>query len=71
MTIQTAVLIETLESLGAEGDGRLAIFLQDHAVAAIAANGTPVFAWKGETEEEYEWCSNNRLTRMALRGMQT
>ena len=57
MTIQTAVLIETLESLGAEVRWTSCnIFsTQDHAAAAIAANGTPVFAWKGETEEEYEW----------------
>ena len=58
MTIQTAVLIETLKSLGA--DVRWAscnIFsTQDHAAAAIAAEGIPVFAWKGETEEEYWWC---------------
>ena len=56
MTIQTAVLIETLKDLGA--DVRWAscnIFsTQDHAAAAIAAAGIPVFAWKGETEEEYE-----------------
>ena len=52
MTIQTAVLIETLESLGAEVRWTSCnIFsTQDHAAAAIAANGTPVFAWKGETE---------------------
>ena len=58
MTIQTAVLIETLESLGAEVRWTSCnIFsTQDHAAAAIAANGTPVYAWKGETEEEYEWC---------------
>ena len=57
MTIQTAVLIETLESLGAEVRWTSCnIFsTQDHAAAAVAANGTPVFAWKGETEEEYEW----------------
>jgi len=58
MTIQTAVLIETLEALGAEVRwSSCNIFsTQDHAAAAVAANGTPVFAWKGETEEEYEWC---------------
>ena len=58
MTIQTAVLIETLEALGAEVRWTSCnIFsTQDHAAAAIAANGTPVFAWKGETEDEYEWC---------------
>lgn len=64
MTIQTAVLIETLVELGA--DVRWAscnIFsTQDHAAAAIAATGIPVFAWKGETLEEYWWC-----TEMALR----
>lgn len=64
MTIQTAVLIETLVKLGA--DVRWAscnIFsTQDHAAAAIAAAGIPVFAWKGETLEEYWWC-----TEMALR----
>ncbi|MCB9987975.1 MAG: adenosylhomocysteinase [Rhodospirillales bacterium] len=58
MTIQTAVLIETLQALGAEVRwSSCNIFsTQDHAAAAIAATGTPVFAWKGETEEEYEWC---------------
>lgn len=64
MTIQTAVLIETLVSLGA--DVRWAscnIFsTQDHAAAAIAAAGIPVFAWKGETLEEYWWCTNEALT---------
>ncbi len=58
MTIQTAVLIETLVSLGAEVRwSSCNIFsTQDHAAAAIAAAGIPVFAWKGETEEEYWWC---------------
>ncbi|MEQ8398931.1 adenosylhomocysteinase [Thalassobaculum sp.] len=58
MTIQTAVLIETLTALGAEIRwSSCNIFsTQDHAAAAIAATGVPVFAWKGETEEEYEWC---------------
>jgi len=58
MTIQTAVLIETLVALGAEVRwSSCNIFsTQDHAAAAIAARGIPVFAWKGETEEEYEWC---------------
>ncbi len=58
MTIQTAVLIETLTALGAEIRwSSCNIFsTQDHAAAAIAAAGIPVFAWKGETEEEYEWC---------------
>ncbi len=64
MTIQTAVLIETLQSLGA--DVRWCscnIFsTQDHAAAAIAATGTPVFAWKGETLEEYWWCTEQALT---------
>ena len=63
MTIQTAVLIETLVALGA--DVRWAscnIFsTQDHAAAAIAAAGVPVFAWKGETLEEYWWCTNQAL----------
>ena len=58
MTIQTAVLIETLIHLGAEVRwSSCNIFsTQDHAAAAIAAAGIPVFAWKGETEEEYWWC---------------
>lgn len=64
MTIQTAVLIETLAELGA--DVRWAscnIFsTQDHAAAAIAAAGIPVFAWKGETLEEYWWCTMQALT---------
>src|SRR4051812_17562529 len=63
MTIQTAVLIETLVALG--GDIRWAscnIFsTQDHAAAAIAAAGIPVFAWKGETLEEYWWCTEQIL----------
>ena len=63
MTIQTAVLIETLVELGA--DVRWAscnIFsTQDHAAAAIAATGVPVFAWKGETLEEYWWCTEQAL----------
>src|SRR5271168_879794 len=63
MTIQTAVLIETLVALGA--DVRWAscnIFsTQDHAAAAIAAAGVPVFAWKGESLEEYWWCTNQAL----------
>ncbi len=64
MTVQTAVLIETLVELGA--DVRWAscnIFsTQDHAAAAIAAAGIPVFAWKGETLEEYWWCTEQALT---------
>ncbi|MFP3958638.1 MAG: adenosylhomocysteinase [Spirochaetaceae bacterium] len=64
MTVQTAVLIRTLETLGA--DVRWAscnIFsTQDHAAAAVAEAGTPVFAWKGETLEEYWWCTKQALT---------
>lgn len=58
MTVETAVLIETLVFLGAEVRwSSCNIFsTQDHAAAAIAASGVPVFAWKGETDEEYEWC---------------
>jgi adenosylhomocysteinase len=58
MTIQTAVLIETLVQLGAEVRwSSCNIFsTQDHAAAAVAASGVPVFAWKGETEDEYWWC---------------
>ncbi|MEY3393112.1 MAG: hypothetical protein RL498_7, partial [Pseudomonadota bacterium] len=58
MTVQTAVLIETLVELGAQVRwASCNIFsTQDHAAAAIAAKGIPVFAWKGETEEEYWWC---------------
>ncbi len=58
MTIQTAVLIETLIALGAEVRwSSCNIFsTQDHAAAAMAAAGVPVFAWKGETDEEYSWC---------------
>ncbi len=58
MTIQTGVLIETLMQLGAEVRwSSCNIFsTQDHAAAAIAAAGIPVYAWKGETEEEYDWC---------------
>jgi adenosylhomocysteinase len=70
MTIQTAVLIETLVSLGA--DVRWAscnIFsTQDHAAAAIAAAGVPVFAWKGESLEEYWWCTYQALATRAARG---
>ena len=64
MTIQTAVLIETLVELGA--DVRWAscniYSTQDHAAAAIAESGVPVFAWKGETLEEYWWCTEQALT---------
>src|SRR5256886_8440423 len=64
MTIQTAVLIETLVELGAEVRwASCNIFsTQDHAAAAIAAAGVPVFAWKGETLEEYWWCTEHMLT---------
>ncbi|KAM0470536.1 hypothetical protein ACHAPX_009903 [Trichoderma viride] len=64
MTIQTAVLIETLTALGAEVTWTSCnIFsTQDHAAAAIAAVGVPVFAWKGETEEEYNWCLEQQLS---------
>jgi adenosylhomocysteinase len=64
MTIQTAVLIETLTDLGAEVRwSSCNIFsTQDHAASAIAASGVPVFAWKGETEEEYEWCIEQTIT---------
>ncbi len=72
MTIQTAVLIETMVALGA--DVRWAscnIFsTQDHAAAAIAAAGVPVFAWKGETLEEYWWCTNQALSFPAGKGPQ-
>ncbi|HAK37309.1 MAG TPA: adenosylhomocysteinase [Nitrospina sp.] len=63
MTIQTAVLIETLIDLGAEVRwASCNIFsTQDHAAAAIAKEGIPVFAWKGETEEEYWWCTAQTL----------
>lgn len=64
MTIQTAVLVETLVDLGAEVRwSSCNIFsTQDHAAAALAARGIPVFAWKGETEEEYWWCIEQTLT---------
>jgi adenosylhomocysteinase len=72
MTIQTAVLIETLVHLGA--DVRWAscnIFsTQDHAAAAIAASGVPVFAWKGETLEEYWWCTYQALNHKGGKGPQ-
>ena len=63
MTIQTAVLIETLAHLGAEIRwSSCNIFsTQDHAAAAIAAADIPVFAWKGETEEEYDWCIHQTI----------
>ena len=64
MTVQTAVLIETLVALGAKVRwASCNIFsTQDHAAAAIAASGIPVFAWKGETLEEYWWCTDQALT---------
>lgn len=64
MTIQTAVLIETLVELGADVTwSSCNIFsTQDHAAAAIAAAGVPVFAWKGMTEEEFDWCIEQTLT---------
>jgi adenosylhomocysteinase len=63
MTIQTAVLIDTLIALGAEVRwSSCNIFsTQDHAAAAVAAKGIPVFAWKGETEEEYWWCIDQTI----------
>merc|ERR1711963_175442 len=63
MTIQTAVLIETLLELGADVTwSSCNIFsTQDHAAAAIAARGVPVYAWKGETDEEYVWCIEQTL----------
>src|SRR4051794_40134058 len=63
MTIQTAVLIETLIELGAEVTWTSCNIYstQDHAAAAIAAAGIPVFAWKGETLEEYDWCLEQQL----------
>ncbi|MEH6568447.1 MAG: adenosylhomocysteinase [Halioglobus sp.] len=65
MTIQTGVLIETLIDLGAEVRwSSCNIFsTQDHAAAAIAEAGVPVFAWKGETEEEYEWCLEQTIIK--------
>ena len=65
MTIQTAVLIETLADLGAEVRwSSCNIFsTQDHAAAAIAARGLAVYAWKGETEEEYEWCIEQTILK--------
>ncbi len=65
MTIQTGVLIETLTALGAEVRwSSCNIFsTQDHAAAAIAASGVPVFAWKGETEEEYDWCLEQTILK--------
>ncbi len=63
MTIQTAVLIETLTALGAEVTWTSCNIYstQDHAASAIAASGVPVFAWKGETLEEYDWCLEQQI----------
>ncbi|MEB3329103.1 MAG: adenosylhomocysteinase, partial [Candidatus Sericytochromatia bacterium] len=71
MTIQTAVLIETLVELGAEvrWSSCNIYSTQDHAAAAIAAAGIPVFAWKGETEEEYWWCIEQTLRWPDGRGL--
>lgn len=65
MTIQTAVLIETLIELGAEVRwSSCNIFsTQDHAAAAIASKGIPVFAWKGESEDEYNWCLDQTILK--------
>jgi len=65
MTIQTAVLIETLISLGAEvrWSGCNIFSTQDHAAAAIAKSGIPVFAWKGQTEEEFNWCIEQTILK--------
>ncbi len=70
MTIQTAVLIETLTHLGAEIRwSSCNIFsTQDHAAVAIAAAGIPVFAWKGETEEEFNWCIEQTITGWGPQG---
>ncbi|MGA2560248.1 MAG: adenosylhomocysteinase [Terracidiphilus sp.] len=72
MTIQTAVLIETLVSLGAEVRwASCNIFsTQDHAAAAIAVTGVPVFAWKGESLEEYWWCTYQALAHKGGKGPQ-
>lgn len=70
MTIQTAVLIETLTALGAEVRwSSCNIFsTQDHAAVAIAAAGIPVFAWKGETEEEFNWCIEQTIVGWGPKG---
>ncbi len=70
MTIQTAVLIETLVELGAEvrWSSCNIYSTQDHAAAAVAAAGVPVFAWKGETLEEYDWCIEQSLLFSEGRG---
>ena len=65
MTVQTAVLIETLIALGAEvrWSSCNVFSTQDHAAAAMAARGVPVFAWKGESEAEYDWCIEQTLLK--------
>ncbi|MCC7441827.1 MAG: adenosylhomocysteinase [Bdellovibrionales bacterium] len=70
MTIQTAVLIETLQALGAKIRwSSCNIFsTQDHAAVAVAAAGTPVFAWKGETEAEFNWCIEQTITGWGAEG---
>src|SRR5919106_2510105 len=67
MTIETAVLIETLLELGAEVTWTSCNIYstQDHAAAAMAARGVPVFAWKGETDQEYEWCLEQQVRAFA------
>src|SRR5437899_8361232 len=72
MTIQTAVLIETLVALGAKVRwASCNIFsTQDHAAAAIARAGVPVFAWKGETLDEYWWCTNQAISFPGGKGPQ-
>ncbi len=70
MTIQTAVLIETLKVLGAEirWSSCNVFSTQDHAAVAMAASGIPVFAWKGETEQEYQWCIEQSIEGWGERG---
>lgn len=65
MTVQTAVLIETLQELGAEvrWSSCNVFSTQDHAAAAMAASGVPVYAWKGESEEEYNWCIEQSILK--------
>jgi len=70
MTIQTAVLIETLQALGAKVTWTSCNIYstQDHAAAAIAQTGTPVYAWKGETDEEYDWCIHQQIAAFGEAG---
>ena len=65
MTIQTAVLMETLIDLGAEirWSGCNIFSTQDHAAAAMAERGIPVFAWKGQTDEEFDWCIEQTILK--------